>query len=64
VPLAVLLYGDPHALGWVILAETFIPLGDMLIILRHNGKKAVAYGVHGATAAVMLATAALLLLGS
>ena len=39
-------------------------LGDMLIILRHNGKKAAAYGVDGATMTVMLVTAALLLLGS
>ncbi|HKN55027.1 MAG TPA: DUF4267 domain-containing protein [Amycolatopsis sp.] len=64
VPLALMLYGDPHALGWVILAEAFIPFGDMLTILRHKGKKAAAYGIHGATAAVMVVTAALLVLGS
>jgi hypothetical protein len=29
-------------------------------VLRHNGPNATAYGVHAATAAVMLAAAALL----
>ena len=31
-----------------------------ITVLRSNGPKATAYGVHGATAAVLLATAALL----
>jgi len=61
VPLALMIYGDPHALGWVILAESFIAFGDMLIILRHKGKKAVAFGVHGATGALMVVASALLL---
>ncbi len=56
-----MIYGDPHALGWVILAEAFIPFGDMLIILRHKGKKAAAYGIHGLTSALMLVASALLL---
>jgi hypothetical protein len=63
VPLALMIYGDPHALGWVILAEAFIPFGDMTIILRHGGKKAVALGVHGLTAVGMVIAAGLLLLG-
>jgi hypothetical protein len=29
-------------------------------VLRHNGPKAIAYGVHTATAAVMLAAAVLI----
>jgi len=33
-----------------------------LIVLRSNGPKAVAYGIHGATAAVMPAISALLLI--
>ncbi|GAA4553782.1 DUF4267 domain-containing protein [Amycolatopsis samaneae] len=63
VPIALMLYGDPHALALVILAEAFIPFGDMLIILRHKGKKAVAFGVHGATAVVMVLASVLLLVG-
>jgi hypothetical protein len=37
-----------------------IPIGDAIIVLRSNGPKATVYGVHGATAVVLLATAALL----
>ena len=50
----------PHVLGWFELAASTIPIGDALIVLRHGGPKATAYGVHGATAVVLLATAALL----
>ena len=51
----------PHILGWIIVAATIIPIVDAVIVLTHNGSKAIAYGVHGATAAVMLVTAGLLL---
>lgn len=58
----VLLAGaTPHLLGWFMLAATGIPVGDALIVLRSNGPKATAYGVHGATAVVMLAISLLLL---
>jgi hypothetical protein len=63
IPLALIIYGDPHALGWVILVAAVWPLFDMLIILRHRGKKAIAFGVHGLTAVVMVVAALLLLLG-
>jgi hypothetical protein len=53
--------GATHILGWIILAATIIPLGDATIVLRSGGAKSIAYGVHGATAAVMLVTTALLL---
>ncbi len=53
--------GTPHLLGWFMLAATGIPVGDALIVLRNNGPKAAAYGVHGATAAVMLAISVVLL---
>ncbi|RDH79222.1 DUF4267 domain-containing protein [Mycolicibacterium moriokaense] len=53
--------GANHLLGWVILAATIIPLADAAIVLRNGGSRAVALGVHGVTAAVMLITAALLL---
>ena len=42
------------------LAASTIPIGDAIIVLRSNGPKATVYGVHGATAVVLLATAALL----
>ncbi len=50
----------PHVLGWFEVAASTIPFGDAAIVLRRNGPKAIAYGVHGATAAVLLVTAALL----
>jgi hypothetical protein len=53
--------GATHLLGWVLLAATIIPLADATIVLRNGGSRAVALGVHGVTAAVMLATSALLL---
>lgn len=58
----ILLIGaTPQLLGWFMLAATGIPAGDALIVRRNNGPKAAAYGVHGATAAVMLVVSVLLL---
>ncbi len=42
------------------LAASTIPIGDAIIVLRSNGPKATVYGVHGATAVVLLAADALL----
>src|SRR5687768_6478109 len=53
----------PQLLGWFMLAAAGIPAGDALIVLRSKGPKAAAYGIHGATAAVMLVISALLLAG-
>jgi hypothetical protein len=53
----------PHILGRYLVAASIVPAGDATIVLRANGPKATAYGVHGATAAGMLGTAALLLNG-
>jgi len=52
--------GTPRILGGYMAAASIIPIGDGINVLRSNGPKATAYGVHGATAAVMLATAAIL----
>jgi hypothetical protein len=62
VTIALLIVAPAHALGWFLVAGASMPLGDMLIVLRNRGPRATAYGVHGATAAVMLAIAAMLLL--
>jgi len=51
----------PDLLGWFMLAAAGIPLGDALIVVRSNGPKAAAYGIHGATAAVMVVISVLLL---
>ncbi|MEV8315029.1 DUF4267 domain-containing protein [Streptomyces sp. NPDC059900] len=44
-------------LGWYVLVLAAVPAGDAMVVLRSGGLKATAYGVHGATAVVMLATA-------
>ena len=49
-------------LGWVLLAATIIPIADTAIVLANGGPKSIAWGVHGVTAAVMVATSALLLI--
>ena len=57
-----LLPGLPEGRLWrrALLAASTIPIGDAIIVVRSNGPKATVYGVHGATALVLLATAALL----
>jgi hypothetical protein len=50
-----------HLFGWFMLAAASIPVSDALIVLRSKGPKVAAYGIHGATAAVMLVISVLLL---
>ncbi|MGW6137844.1 DUF4267 domain-containing protein [Streptomyces sp. NPDC055140] len=61
VILVLLLTGQRRALGWAMAAITFVPAGDMAIVLSNGGSAATAYGVHGATAACVALTAVLLL---
>ncbi|HEY2650347.1 MAG TPA: DUF4267 domain-containing protein, partial [Solirubrobacteraceae bacterium] len=63
VTLVLLAAEKPHILGRYLIAASIAPAGDATIVLRRDGPKATAYGVHGATAAAMLGTAALLLSG-
>jgi hypothetical protein len=56
-----LINGAPRLLGSMMLAIALIPIADGTIVLRSGGPKATAFGVHWATAAVMLAVAALLI---
>ncbi|CAM5233962.1 hypothetical protein STENM327S_07910 [Streptomyces tendae] len=43
-----------------MLCVALVPLADTLIVLRHGGTKAVAFGIHFATAVVLLISAGLL----
>uniref|UniRef100_A0AAU2JXH3 DUF4267 domain-containing protein n=1 Tax=Streptomyces sp. NBC_00049 TaxID=2903617 RepID=A0AAU2JXH3_9ACTN len=61
VILALLLTGQRRALGWAMAAITFVPAGDMVIVLADGGPAGTAYGVHGATALAVALTAGLLL---
>ena len=49
------------AYGISVEQEVSRAVGDAVIVLRRGGRKSTAYGVHGATAAAMVATAAILL---
>ena len=59
--LVLLATASHHVLAWFLLAAAVLPVADMLIVLRHGGPKAVAFGIHFATALVMLLDVALLL---
>lgn len=62
IVIAILLVnGAPRLLGWLMLAIALIPIADGTIVLRSGGPKSIAYGVHWATAAVMLTVAAFLI---
>jgi hypothetical protein len=58
--LALLVFVGAEAGAWFMLASALSPLGDMVIVLRHGGTKAVAFGIHLATAVVVLLSATLL----
>ncbi|WP_321963354.1 DUF4267 domain-containing protein [Paraburkholderia sp. J7] len=61
--LAFMVWGTPLAIGILLLAQACIPAGDMLVILAAKGSAKSAFGMHGATAAVMVFTAMSLLMG-
>lgn len=58
--LALLAFAGAHAAGWFMLIAALNPLGDTLIVLRNGGTKATAFGIHFATALVVLLSATLL----
>ncbi|GGP91381.1 DUF4267 domain-containing protein [Streptosporangium pseudovulgare] len=58
--LALLIFAGARAEAWYMLVVALVPLGDTLIVLRNGGTKAVAFGIHFATAVVVLISAALL----
>ena len=58
-----ILNGSARLLGWFMLTATIIPLVDAAIVLSHGGTKSSAFGIHGATAGIMLLISGLLLLG-
>ena len=59
VPLAM---GQFQLVGWLMLVASITPFGDASTILRYRGRKSVAYGVHAATALVVVIGGVLLLL--
>lgn len=64
VVLALMVWGGQRLLGIVLLVEALIPAGDMSLILAAKGSVARALGIHGLTAALMVAAAVLLIAGA
>lgn len=58
--LALIAFTGAHAAAWFMLVAALNPLGDTLIVLRDGGSRATAFGIHFATAVVVLISAALL----
>ena len=55
--------GAPRLLGEFLLIASLTACGDTLSVLRSGGSRAVAFGVHGATAVVIVVAGLLLVLG-
>jgi hypothetical protein len=62
VGLVLLVFAGARAEAWFMLAVALVPLFDTVIVLRNGGPKAAAFGIHFATAVVVLISAALLFL--
>ncbi|MFC4020937.1 DUF4267 domain-containing protein [Micromonospora sp. GCM10011542] len=58
--LALTAFTTADAVAWFMLIVALNPLGDTLVVLRHGGTRTVAFGIHFATAVVILLDAALL----
>jgi hypothetical protein len=56
--------GPPRLLGEFLLVASLIPLGDAAIVLRSGGSRTAAFGIHGVTALVIIATGASLVAGA
>jgi uncharacterized protein DUF4267 len=56
--------GMPHILGEFLLAASLIAFGDMVTVLRSGGSRALAFGMHGLTGLVIVATGACLIIGA
>jgi hypothetical protein len=60
IGLALLAFAGAWASAWFMLFVALNPLGDTVVVLRNGGSRAVAFGIHFATAIVVLISAALL----
>jgi hypothetical protein len=50
------------AFGWALIAAAFTPAADAVIVLGNGGKLATALGIHGLTAALLVAAGLVLAL--
>ena len=56
--------GPPRLLGEFMLIASLIAFGDLVTVLRSGGSKALAFGMHGLTGLVIVATGVCLILGA
>ena len=56
--------GSTRLLGEFMLVASLIAFGDMATVLRSGGSRAAAFGIHGFTGLVILATGACLIVGA
>ncbi|PWN86934.1 hypothetical protein FA10DRAFT_269569 [Acaromyces ingoldii] len=61
VPLVAWSMAGPRVFGWSMLAASLTPVGDAIIVITNGGELAQALTVHGATAAVLIATSLVLI---
>jgi len=59
--LALMMWSSPHVVGIALLVASMTPLGDMTLVLCARGSTKLAFGMHGLTAAVMVAAAIVLI---
>jgi len=53
--------GSPRRLGEFMLVASLIAMGDAVTVLRSGGSRSAAFGIHGLTALVIVATGASLI---
>jgi hypothetical protein len=63
VVLVVWATAGPVALGWLLIAAALTPVADAVIVLTNGGKLSTALGIHGLTAALLVASGLVLVLG-
>jgi hypothetical protein len=63
VPLVAWAAAGPAAFGWVLIAAALTPTADAVIVLARGGRLSTALGIHGLTAAVLVAVGLVLALG-
>jgi hypothetical protein len=55
--------GGQVTLGWALIASALTPTADAMIVLTNGGKRSTALGIHGVTAALLVAAGLVLALG-
>jgi hypothetical protein len=57
-------HGSQRLLGEFLLLASLIAFGDMVTVLRSGGSRALAFGMHGLTGLVIVATGLCLIFGA